>query len=310
MKLIIIGNGFDLSHNYKTSFNDFKSHLENSKLDENLLLVKHINQLVEKHNKKNELQWNNFEEIIGHRLNPSLQFNDMKELNIVSIVERFTEKFHTYILSLIENQKIITNNNLAKEFEDVSSILSFNYTSLYTNYLKDKNDINIFHIHGEMDNNNLPIIGYYYDSISKNSSADYLLKYGNRAVHKPALALKQNEQDLDISIYQYKRNLEGRISEIVIMGYSFGDSDSHIYDILNKVMIWQTKEQNIPFSKSKDIRIINFKIYSYNDNESEALIEKIKKKFKKIQRRISTNVTGIGFSSQKKDLITFELVKY
>ena len=311
MKLIILGNGFDLNHKYKTSFNDFKSYLKKSKLEEEQLLVKQIDQLIKDRDKNGNIQWNNFEEIIGHRLDPSFQFRDMKGVNIYSLIEKFTEKFHFYISNLIKTKEFNINPNLIKEFEDFTSIISFNYTSFYTNYLKDNSENNVFHIHGDMSENNLPIIGFYYEKISgNNSSTDYSIKYSNRLIHKSALAFKQNEKNLDLDINQYANELKGKISEIVIMGYSFGESDSHIYKILNKIMIWQNNDKNIPVSKSKEIRVVKIKIYSFDDIESEKIIKKIKNNFMKMERVISTNITGVGFSSKIKDLVTFELVKY
>jgi len=311
MKLIILGNGFDLNHNYKTSFNDFRAYLIKSKIEENEILVNHIDQLIPQSDNKDEIQWNNFEKIIGHRLNPSIKFKNMKGLDIVSLIEQFTEKFHAYILNLLNTNNFKINQNLTKEFNDVSSILTFNYTPFYSHYLEDFNDKNIFHIHGEMKKNNLPIIGYYYDKIAiDHRSLDYSIKYGDRLIHKPALALKQNEINLDSAIKRYILKWKEKISEIVVMGYSFGESDSHIFNILNTIMITQTKELNVPLSKAKELNIVKFKIYSYNDDDSKRIIEKIKYEFSKLNRRFTINITGVGFSSQKKDLILFELIKY
>jgi hypothetical protein len=307
MKLIILGNGFDLHHNYKTSFNDFRSFLKESKKDENNLLVNNIDKILK--TKETDLQWNNFEEIVGHRLNPDILFDDMKDINIVELIEQFTGKFHKYLVSIIKKSDDKLNQNLIKEFNVTSSLLTFNYTSFYSLYLN-KNFVDILHIHGELTKNNLPIIGYYYKIKQKINSTDYSIKYGKRLIHKPALALKQNEIDLDKVISNHTNKWKNKITEIVVIGFSFGESDNHIYDILDKIMITQTKEINIPSSLSNDIKLIKFKIYNFNEKESIILIKKIKKKFSEMNRRISVNITGVGFSSLKKDLITFELVNY
>lgn len=67
MKLIILGNGFDLHHNYKTSFNDFRTHLQNSNKSEDKGLITKIDQLLDlsKEKQKTQLLWNDFETIIG-----------------------------------------------------------------------------------------------------------------------------------------------------------------------------------------------------------------------------------------------------
>jgi len=309
MKLIIIGNGFDLNHNFKTSFNHFRSYLNKSENLDNKTLIKNIDELI--NYKENDIQWNQFEEIIGHRMDPTFRFDDKrKNSDIAVLIEQFTEKFHLYITDLVKNSNDKINENLVKEFKDVSTILTFNYTPFYLKYLN--NDFNsVFHIHGELEENNLPLIGYYYSNPLDNPhSLDYSVRYGKRLIHKSALALKQNEIDLDSVIRSYNSKWKGKISEIVIMGFSFGKSDDHIYNILDEVMISQTKEVNIPSSKAKNIRIIKFKIYSYNDKESNLLVEKIKGKFSSMNRRVTTNITGVGFSHLKKELITFELKNY
>jgi hypothetical protein len=310
MKIIIIGNGFDLHHKYKTSFHDFKMHLKNSKKDKDRILISKIDKLIEVDENKPETQflWNDFESIIGEIMETN-SYEKHTVNNIPSLVEEFTENFHNYLLYISKSNVLEINKKIAKEFENVSTILTFNYTSFYSKYLL-KNEIDIFHIHGNLTENYLPIIGYYYPKATKSTSNDYSIRFGGKLIHKAALSLKQNEIDLDERINSYTSKWRSKITEIVILGYSFGSSDSHIYKIINKIMIEQTQNINIPSSQTKQIKLIKFIIYSYDNKESNLLIEKIKSNIATFGRKFSVNVTGIGFATKEKDILTFELKEY
>jgi hypothetical protein len=311
MKIIIIGNGFDLHHKYKTSFYDFRTHLKNSKNKKNQILISKIDELLEvtDNEQKPHLLWNDFESIIGD-LMKSEQYKKHKVKDIPSLVEKFTQNFYEY-LTTISNKKILKiNKEIEKEFEDVSTILTFNYTSFYSSYSL-IGDIDVFHIHGNLTEKDLPIIGYYYpNALITNSTNDYSVKYGGKLIHKAALSLKQNEIDLDERIRKYTAKWKNKITEIVILGYSFGQSDGHIYKIIDDLMIQQIKDINVPSSRAEKIKLIKFIIYSYDDKESNLLIERIKSYIAKFGRRFSINVTGLGFASEERDILTFELKKY
>jgi hypothetical protein len=110
--------------------------------------------------------------------------------NIPYLVEEFTQKFYEYLLNISRIEAPQINKTIAVEFETVSTILTFNYTSFYSTYVKNS-DIDIFHIHGNLTENDLPIIGYYYPGTKKSpGSIDYSVRYGGKLIHKPALAYK------------------------------------------------------------------------------------------------------------------------
>lgn len=311
MKIIIIGNGFDLHHKYKTSFYDFRTHLKNSKNKQDQILISKIDELLEvtDNEQKSHLLWNDFESIIGD-LMKSEEYKKHKIKDIPSLVEKFTQNFYEYLIT-ISNAKVLTiNKKIEEEFEDVSTVLTFNYTSFYSSYTRN-GDIDIFHIHGNLTEKDLPIIGYYYpNALKTNSSIDYSVKYGGKLIHKAALSLKQNEINLDARIKKYTSKWNNKITEIVILGYSFGSSDSHIYKIIEDLMIPQIKDINVPSSQAEKIKLVKFKIYSYDDNESNILVKRIKSNITKFGRRFSINVTGLGFTSEERDILTFELKKY
>jgi hypothetical protein len=311
MKVIIIGNGFDLHHKYKTSFYDFRTHLKSSKSKQDQILISKIDELLEvtDNEQKSHLLWNDFESIIGNLMR-NQEYKKHKVKNIPFLVEKFTQNFYEYLITISNTKELKINKKIEEEFKDASTVLTFNYTSFYSSYSLNGN-VDIFHIHGNLTENDLPIIGFYYqNAMKRTNSLDYSVKYGGKLIHKAALSLKQNEIDLDERIRKYTERWQNKITEIVILGYSFGSSDNHIYKIIDDIMINQSKEINVPSSRAEKIKLIKFIIYSYDDNESNLLIERIKSYILKFGRKFSINVTGLGFVSEERDILTFELKKY
>jgi len=309
MKLIIIGNGFDLHHNFKTSFSDFRTYLQISGNKDSLALISKIDELLDinTNGQKKHLLWNDFESIVGNIMNSNYKRHKVKDIPI--LLEEFTARFYEYLLNISKLNLPQVNKTLEREFEDASSILTFNYTSFYSSYLK-KGNPDIFHIHGKLTESSLPIIGFYYPNIHPDSNIDYSIRYHGKLIHKPALGYKQNEINLDALIGEYTSKWKNKIDEVVVIGYSFGLSDSHIYSILNEIMIRQISNVNIPSSKVPDIQEIKFRIYNYNENETDQIIGKIKSNISSFKRLTSINITGIGFTAKQKDIITFELKDY
>lgn len=311
MKLIILGNGFDLHHKYKTSFHDFRTFLQSSKSEKDKHLISQVDEIigVKNEDSSTHLLWNDFEAIIGKLLD-NQDYKKHKIKNIPNLIEEFTHGFYNYLLEINK-----PNNNfnikIAEEFENASVVLTFNYTSTYTAYKK-SNDFQIFHIHGDLSKNNLPIIGYQYQNIRvRLDLTDYMLRFDNKEIHKSALAFKQNEINFEKRITDFINIWRNKISEIVIIGYSFGQSDDHIYAIINQLLISTTAQFNIPATTAKDIHTISFKIYNYNTDESNKIIQKIKSGLtSQFNRRMSITIFGVGYARQQKDIITFELKEY
>ena len=97
MKLVILGNGFDLHHGYKTSFSHFRNHLLNSKneIDKKLILDVDTVLKSQKINLKDDILWNDFERIVGKIMNRESNVK-VKDIEILGLVEDFTEKFYFY----------------------------------------------------------------------------------------------------------------------------------------------------------------------------------------------------------------------
>ncbi|MBK6986524.1 MAG: hypothetical protein IPH32_18130 [Bacteroidetes bacterium] len=119
------------------------------------------------------------------------------ELQFYRLTELFAERFYQYLLEESKKKIDLINPAIQKEIENADCILTFNYTQTYNIYVNNNANIDIFHLHGQLNQNNLPIIGYYYRNATIKQSQDYLEKYSGFGFHKPALAMKQNEIDFE-----------------------------------------------------------------------------------------------------------------
>ena len=299
MKLVILGNGFDLHHGYKTSFSDFRNHLLNSKEENDKKLISDVDIVLksQKINIEEGILWNDFEKIIGKIMQNGSKTKKIADIQLLSLTEKFTQRFYHYLIQEIKKNDFIINKKIKKELESSNSILTFNYTNSYTKYLNNKN-LDIFHIHGELSEQNLPLIGFYYSNVGELNSSDYLRKYKGKAFHKPALAYKQNGINLTKRINQFILKWSSKITQVIIIGYSFGESDSHIYSILNNILVDQNQSEYIPFQQADKIPTINFKLFNYNSKETNKLISKLKENiFSESNRRSSVYITCLLYTS-------------
>lgn len=307
MKLVILGNGFDLYHGYKTSFVHFSEYLESN----NKSLYNYFFKLLRINIEGNKLNWNNFEKKIGELF---LKNNTTQKVDkeVYQNIELFSKMFYDYL----NNENIVGTKIYSFEIDAIlksaDCILTFNYTNTYRYYFGENHINNIFHIHGKLARNDMPIIGYFYNNIKETESIDYIEKFSNKGLHKPALAYKQNEINFSKKVDFFVNSYRNKIDEIVSIGYSFGDSDDHIYEILHRLMVEQINAQNIPNSTAVKIPSIKFRIFEYDKKENELIVQKIKNKFKtKFYRHSQVNITGTGeYILPKKDLLLFETVKY
>lgn len=313
MKLIILGNGFDLHHGLKTSFFDFRNHLIESNIKANLQLVSKIDSLLSAQKIENtpKLLWNDYESGFAKIYEKQAEFVS-KGLELNAISEEFAEKFYLYLQNEIDTNNKFVNPRIRKVFENADCVLTFNYTDTYTRYLSKNPSIEVFHIHGQLEQNNLPIIGYYYENVKPIGSDDYLKRYSGLGFHKPALAKKQNEIDFEKRLHSFTKPRITQFSEIISIGYSYGRSDNHVYKILDSLLLLQPNEVNVPYSKVSKIPIIEFGIFRYSEDDYLRIVSKIKSHFSKNHNRNSTIlVHGSGtFTPQPKEIMTFKPLEY
>lgn len=309
MKLVIIGNGFDMHHGLETSFRSFRSFLvENRKIE----LVQSIDSIITYNNKIVNVEdvmlaWNDIEKILYDKFN-QIKNNEDDLDKFENVLEDFVYELNEY-LKIVSNKDIIINKKIEEVICDADAILVFNYTKTFKKYI-DEESTAIFHIHGCLEDDNCPLIGYHC-SIGRDSSLDYRVRFGNTIIDKTAMAYKQTNRDLASEISGFTQKYKNVINEVVIIGYSFGESDSHIYKILDEVLIKQTNDKNILASEADKLEKIMFQIFSYSDDETNILIDRISYFLNlKFKRKAQVNKFGCGIKREKEQLIRFKKLYY
>lgn len=161
MKLVIIGNGFDLSHNLKTSYYDFKNYIFKYHKD----IYEFLETLINK-SKINNL-WNDLENNLGNKNFYNFLCDECKDSECNLTKEECLKKNEQFLNNLNNKTKLFkkclcewiknVNDNEINDVNtflsvfknlDDSMILSFNYTNLIEN----KYNHDCYHIHGCIEN--------------------------------------------------------------------------------------------------------------------------------------------------------------
>lgn len=248
--LILIGNGFDLSHNLKTRYSDFVDKTDSKSLDFNYKTEFHNpsanicdgKKTYKDATKKNELfklitkskkeLWCDIETIYFSELKKS---KEPSELN--SEFERVKEQFEIYLSE--ETKEIDPLNSyqyLFNKFKDKPYIINFNYTKsakLYQDSFRD-----IIHLHGEINNKLNPIIfGYAADQNETNvllekDNDEYLknikqYEYLGTNNFRQTLRLIENSKNINVFLL----GLSCGLSDKLILQKIF--SHEHVKNIFN-----------------------------------------------------------------------------
>ena len=141
----------------------------------------------------------------------------------------FKEQFIEYLKSSMSNKRFETKDDIIEHLKEIDKygdktlVLNFNYTPTFNSYLpKLKNNVEVIHIHGEINNETAnPIIFGYGDemddslkSIEDLNDDEYLINLKSMKYH-----LTPNYQVLKVLLNSY-----GHIN-VHIMGHSCGISD-------------------------------------------------------------------------------------
>lgn len=258
MNIVLIGNGFDLSHNLKTDYTSFVNHLIEQSLinknsNEDLFIASHSSighQMIIKHNGQN-LYINSKNLFFRKILNDiqkkkwsdieTLYFEELKKTENIYKLNKDFEIVKTKLeLYLSKFNPPKTNELYQSIFEFFgttgTTFINFNYTNfLHKSYLQkiysnNGQKINLINIHGELNNPENPIIfGYSADE-------DEIQELLNRG---------EPDFSHNIKSYNYKRNsVEKQIDKLLdldnynyfnvyIIGQSCSVSDKNI---LNKIL--------------------------------------------------------------------------
>ena len=259
--LLIIGNGFDLAHNMKTSYNHFIEYLVEEQFKANKFEsaftlgvgIENIRELINEitngndfvdQNFKNkfirDLIWefslkywcdieNKYFELLNTTDNISCFFKDPKTLNsdfeiIKNYLVEYLKEQEKEVKALESYKKMF---NLLDSIE--TRILNFNYTNTLQNlYSNEINESKIIHIHGELSNPINPIVFGY--AANDEESRELIDKNDNeymRYIKKHLYKRTDNEKLLTY----YLEGTEG--INVTIFGHSCGLSDKLI---LNQIL--------------------------------------------------------------------------
>lgn len=233
-KLYIIGNGFDIAHEIKSSYWNFRRFMETSREFDDLVYM-----LEDFYDDKEVDLWSEFERalglISGEKIYKSTkadvdkddeierefrQHQDLMNWNASSIRENLADAFSKWTAQISLNG-VKPIYNLAPK----SLFLTFNYTeTLERVYGKPNKDV--LHIHGGQ---NAPVFGHgkeKYDNPWPPEQEAFVIT--DEAVDYAKDLFKEFVKPVDDIIRQhegYFNSLKGNIDEVIIIGHSLGDVD-------------------------------------------------------------------------------------
>lgn len=248
--LYIMGNGFDLAHEMKTSYMGFKKFLETNQ---------NYNDLVDKleyfySGKEDFKLWENFETALGNvSVNNIMSYarelaeenrdeddiegqfhyqEDLLDIDSKSIHENLANAFCEWIYQ-------ISTNNIAPVFK-----LNKNDLFLTMNYTKTLEDVyqiqsgNILHIHGDVDDGNL-IFGHGNSTFSSDVKEDSQSVITDNATSDAESLFEEFKKPVKKIIERNKSffsQLNGKIDCVKIIGHSMSDVDMAYFErIFNEV---------------------------------------------------------------------------
>lgn len=268
--IFLIGNGFDLAHDIKSSYKDFFENLilnmknepeKYHKFASGLNSIPNIDDFyksIDSFSFKNKLlklfakdfakkKWCDIESVYFAEMMNMTEYENISELN--NDFEDIKEELHNYL-------KINCNAySPIKEYEDLFRlyrnknllIINFNYTSTVHSYIS-KLDIKNIHIHGTLSDDHKSIIFGFAPSDEKISDHRLL---DNEYMHN----IKRTSYNLNGKYKQILEFLEYADDglNVIILGHSCGQSDNMILkDILGHKYV-------------EDIQIRYFNSESYRD---------------------------------------------
>lgn len=231
--IFVIGNGFDLAHELRTSYVDFISSLKTIPASNKLLNIL----------KQNRLNlWSDIEYTYFKLLN---SYNDIKflrrELRFESIFEstkyldgnfeQLKQLLENYLLEEQERLELIKEySNLFSTFNNENTLfLDFNYTNTVNKYL---NGIGLLashiKIHGELSSNDNPLIfGYAANDEEAKTLSDKNDEYLMKNIKRLRYLLSDNEIKLKKILDSTRYDVD-----VYILGHSCGLSDRLILNEL------------------------------------------------------------------------------
>lgn len=266
MKLIIIGNGFDLYHGLPTNYREFILFLKSNYLDVYEGLIKAIRKYSISHFSidvaRKNYNWAELEAIIGsfdplelveeyRDWNSPIDYSGGPDAEIEEML-KFGMNTNTYLTSWIKEINYVLNAVEKKEKIDkiistTDLFLSFNYT-LTLEKIYDIPDV--LHIHGTLPRKLImghnELYNVYSEEYGINLVNEKCIKrYFNRTVKKTSNIINKNQTFFN------KNSLE-KITHVYVLGHSMNQIDipyfKKILDLTNSAVVWY-----ITYYDSKDI---------------------------------------------------------
>lgn len=242
VKLYIIGNGFDISHEMPTQYSDFKKHLRSKDPAAADMLEEYLS--------CRDL-WTDFERALGtidarrilttesEEYLPSRpgEIPDERDFSQVADAMSFkTQNLHERILKELKNwisNVAIPSHRIDYLIDTQDSLFfTFNYTKVLEK-LYQIPDTRVMHIHGYTDS---PIIGHgntYHKSYFREEEAWWLTDEADDAARS---FLKKTHKDVSEIISRHHKYFSGlsHIDSIEIIGHSMNDIDMPYYEVIRR----------------------------------------------------------------------------
>lgn len=281
-KLYIIGNGFDLHFDLRTSPQNFVERLNGKKVyNQANGTYNNVYDVMEAYG----IDWSVYEE--------SLAYIDLKEIetenlmypdylsdkesdrdevifSMATYLSDINDAIYSALKEMVEDANAeITNKIIDNEryqyFSSDDAILSFNYTSTIETMFELPEDVEILHIHGYYENNDHLIFGYgkgskdYEKNMnSSDDEGDYYVEQQREEIYEFYNGWKKTIQKELLNSFLLKCK---NIDEVVILGHAMGQIDSFYFEQIERVLspdIW-----NVSYHKINDVVKNNSNKYSF-----------------------------------------------
>lgn len=246
--LFIIGNGFDIAHDIKSSYMDYHDWLLQKQYHE---FVAYMESMFPDFKEGKFLLWKDFEEAIG-RYNPkqihmsffqgvdSYQYAKETQLRVMERIKPFVDMIPKTLIEWARNVIGIPCSPKYEGLTQDSKYLSFNYTKVLES-IYGINPYNICHIHGCIDDDKI-IVGHNHKRNPQDEEDNQLnIKMSIRNIvelmnknEKPVRDIIKNNIAFFSSLYDIQR--------IIVIGHSMAEVDMPYFEEIakqiNRDCIW------------------------------------------------------------------------
>lgn len=258
MKLIVIGNGFDLSHGMKTKYSDFMNFLndrDRKKLEYTFDLddEEHWNYLEDKIADSYEYIHNEINEIASNIvIDEDSDEEPWKEADTMAYALEDEVRWvfmdgniiKERIFEWVNSITIPIRNDLLIDFFKDSVVIDFNYTKLSEELYGAEN---VIYIHGNKDNKDSIQLGSI-TKVREEKNSEYFSDYGNGINYNRIF--DQYQKKTHENIIRLNESIDwSKIEEIYVVGHSMGRQDKEYFDEIERktsleLKVIDTEENN------------------------------------------------------------------